>query len=56
MLNLNDCSPTFLDCDFIGNVADFGAGMDNFSNCHPIVTNCRFVGNQGGASGFGVGM
>jgi hypothetical protein len=49
-------SPTITDCDFVGNEAEWGAGMDNLNDCHPVITRCTFVGNSGGCCGNGVGM
>ncbi len=42
----SDTSPTFIDCTFTGNTADFGGGIYNDFAADPILTQCLFVGNH----------
>ena len=55
-----ECSPTVIECTFIGNSAvDLGGGgMFNYAHgggvSDPILTNCKFVGNASASIGGGV--
>jgi len=47
-------SPTVKYCKFIGNLADYGGGIENCSDSNPILINCIFLNNSAGNMGGGV--
>jgi fibronectin type 3 domain-containing protein len=55
MYNINNSSPTVINCAFIGNTARFrGGGVGNDSNCSPTLINCTIAGNYAGQAGGGI--
>ncbi|MCP4713280.1 MAG: hypothetical protein GY869_32015, partial [Planctomycetes bacterium] len=57
-LELQQSSPTVINCAFIGNYAmSAGGGIYSWDHSSPVVTNCTFSGNvagrEGKESGFG---
>ncbi|MHC4501484.1 MAG: right-handed parallel beta-helix repeat-containing protein, partial [Planctomycetota bacterium] len=53
-----DCSPTLVNCSFIGNETDsggYGGGMCNLMRATPTVINCIFSGNLADPGGSGMG-
>lgn len=46
----NDSDPGFMNCDFVGNSADFGGGMRNLDSC-PSVLSCSFDSNMANSGG-----
>ena len=57
VFNLEESSPNFTDCTFIGNTSDDGGAVVSSDRCAPVFTNCVFKNNvaerNGGAIGIG---
>jgi parallel beta-helix repeat protein len=54
MLNSINCSPTIINCVYMGNSANYGGGIYNYNNCSPTVTGCTFSDNSATTVGGGM--
>ena len=55
VFNLEESSPQFKDCTFIGNTADDGGAVVNSDRCAPVFKDCVFKNNVAERNGGAVG-